>query len=59
MSSKVVKLEIGTVYQKTQNRQKALNKTEALIPVLKASILNKLDYLQCRTGLTSIILFHK
>ena len=59
MSSKVVKLEIGTVYQKTKNgnyyfryqvkgqrkavslktknRQKALNKAQALIPILKAS----------------------
>ena len=59
MSSKVVKLEIGTVYQKTQNgnyyfryqikgqrkavslktknRQKALNKAQALISILKAS----------------------
>ena len=59
MSSKVIKLEIGTVYQKTKNgnyyfryqvkgqrkavslktknRQKALNKAQALIPILKAS----------------------
>ena len=59
MSSKVVKLEIGTVYQKTKNgnyyfryqikgqrkavslktknRQKALNKAQALVPILKAS----------------------
>ncbi len=59
MSSKVVKLEIGTIYQKTKNgnyyfryqvkgqrkavslktknRQKALNKAQALVPILKAS----------------------
>jgi integrase len=59
MSGKVVKLEIGTVYQKTKNgnyyfryqvkgqrkavslktknRQKALNKAQALLPILKAS----------------------